>query len=313
VTLARPKERARLVERLADMRPGDSTYNALAAVYKLFVDGDVNGARPYVERARALEAVQGPSADPNEAAFVQLFPAYEHWLKRDIGRAHDELVEIDHSVRGMDPGDVGVAYLAFGEIKKAEQHFRASPEPDTSGAEELLAFAAFIRGDGSALKHHLQQAHEDPNPTSYVSVLMVHAGMWSNVERAIRNSSFPRKLNDIPEGELALARKQTARGISLLEEGVNLERGSATTALFLAFGDLAEVYRKQGKLDAAVRVLEESSRQWSQNYFGPIGTGLKAPMWMNKSVAACRFVPQHGPRTRSQEDRERAIRAADMR
>jgi DNA-binding winged helix-turn-helix (wHTH) protein/tetratricopeptide (TPR) repeat protein len=286
VTLDRPKERAQLVVRLADLRPGDSTYNTQAAFLKVFVDGDVNGARPYLERARAILTAQGPSADPNETAFVQLFPVYEYWLKGDIGQAHDELVQMDHSVNGMDPGDIGVVYLTFGEIKEAERHIRVSPDtsPGRSATEELLAFMAFIRGDGSALKHHLQQTHEDPNPASYVSVLMVRAGMWSNVERAIRNSLSPRKIDDIPEGELALARKQTARGISLLEEGVNLERGTYNTSLFLAFGDLAEAYKKQGKLDAALRVLEESSKQWGQNYFGPIGTGLRAPMWMNNQL-----------------------------
>jgi DNA-binding winged helix-turn-helix (wHTH) protein len=283
VQLDQPQDRARLAVRLADLRPGDSAYNVQAAFLKLYVERDLNGARPYLERARTLVAEQGSSADPNEAAFVQLFPAYEHWLKGDIGKAHDELVQIDHSGQ-LDPGDVGLFYLTFGEIKEAERHFRAIPS-GTEGfsLEEILAFTAFIRGDGSALKQHLQRTHEDPNPATYVSVLMVHAGMWSNVERGIQRM-LPRKLNGIPEGELALARKQTARGISLLEEGVNLERGSSNLTLYLGFGDLAEAYRKQGKLDAALQVLEESSKQWSQSYFGPIGTGVRAPMWMNNQV-----------------------------
>ena len=221
---------------------------------------------------------------PNDVTFVQLFPAYEHWLQGDIGKAHDELVQTDNSGQAGDPTDMGLFYLAFGEIKEAEQHFRA--QPDRREREELLAFVSFIRGDGSALKYHLQRTDEDPGPRSNIAVLMVHAGMWSNVERGIRNrrNSVSAKFLDIPEGELALARKQTARGIALLEEGVNLPRGSRNMTLFLGFGDLAEAYRTQGKLDAAVRVLEESSKQWSQSYFGPLATGIRVPIWMNNQM-----------------------------
>lgn len=291
--LNRPQE-TWLAVRMADLRPHHPRSNMEAAMTNLFIEGDLNAARPYVERARKALAEQGPNADPYVSTFVRLFPIYDLWLKGDIRQAHDELVQLD-SVKGLETGYVGYFYLPFGQIREAKQHFLARHGAFQGNTDMVFAYIAYVQGDRSALKRHLQEPKEDPaDPRSAVAVLMIHAGMWGNVERGIRKYA-PTKPPTITEGELALARNETARGISLLEQGLgSLVRGSNLDPAFFGFGDLAEAYVKQGKFGDAVRVLEGFSKWWRQNYFGPGHTGIYALMWMKNQMQLARLYLRMG-------------------
>lgn len=284
--LDRQQERWRLLERLADLRPSDPGLNMQAASLNVFIEKELNAARPYLERAKKAVEEKGVDVNPQAATFVKLFPIYEHWRRGDIRQAHDELVQLD-SVKGLEAPYVGLMYLPFGELKEAERHILAQQDMKSARNDlhETLALVAFARGDSSALKRNLQQAYDEPDPGSYIAVLMVHAGLWDKVERGIRKNT-PTKPPTIIEGEFALARNKTAKGISLLEEGLSslLRDPWHTSCSFIGFEDLAEAYVKQGKHGDAVRVLEESSKQWNQNYFGPGGTAYRVPMWMKNQM-----------------------------
>ena len=76
-----------LAARSAEMRPNDFGTVAAAAHSYLVWGGDLESARVYVQRARALRTPEQMRLDPWFDAFVELFPAHEYWV-REIGRAH---------------------------------------------------------------------------------------------------------------------------------------------------------------------------------------------------------------------------------
>ena len=274
---------APLEVRMADLRPNDVELNARAAWVKATGENNWEGARRYLARASSLIAAEGenPNTDQQLRTWVWLFPAFADWTANKLAVAHAELVQIE-TANSLDPVDLAFFHLAFGELAVAEN--TCLRERNSRAGEECLAIVAFARGDLQGVKAHLQRAESKPGDGipagSTASLLLVRVGLVSDAEHILhreRPPTDPRLL----EGEIALGRGETVKGVSLLEEGLEFGRTRVSLPYFVAAESLARLYEKEGKLEDALRILRNASEQKVQSYRDPmVGTGMVAGYWL---------------------------------
>jgi DNA-binding winged helix-turn-helix (wHTH) protein/tetratricopeptide (TPR) repeat protein len=281
VELGRPEDAARLSVRLADLSPSDLSANAWAAWARAVVEQDWNGAQRYFDRASELVQLEGESANPSVATWVKLFPVYKKWLQGNLTEAQAQLVQFERTSKGSDPLALGLLYETFGQLKQAEKYFQT--EPGKAEREDAAIELAFLKGNWPEVKRHLPQTRAFALPGTLASVLMVRAEMRRDVEMAIRRGS-PRRGSQITEGELALANGNVARGIYLLEQGLQSTRALPTAAFYLGSESLALTYRKSGRLDQALRVLQQASQQKARNYSGPDSFVANEAFWLRNEL-----------------------------
>ena len=264
--LFRNEESDQLLLRVADTRPSVLRANVGGVWEKAIREQDPEGARPYLQRASALVAAEGENADPLLATWVKLFPAYEFWIKGNVTQAHAELVQTERTGKALDPGRLGVFYLTFGELREADRHF-----PNVTNAyhrKVLPALVEWMRGAWHPTKKRSQQVRDDPALGSWASFLMVRTDLRNFIERDVRPPLLSLDPSEaaIIRGQLALARGDIAAGISLLEQSLKATRAWPMDAFFMGSESLAQVYRKQGKLDEAHRILLQASEERARTY-----------------------------------------------
>jgi tetratricopeptide (TPR) repeat protein len=273
---------AQLAVRMADLRPSDVELNAEAAWAKAIAENNLEGARPYLERVSSLLAAEGenPDTDQVSRAWLLQFPAFEDWLAGKLPEAHAELAAVE-SAKSLEPGELASFHMAFGELGAAESGCLRDRDPQES--EQCLAIVAFAKGDLPAVKVHLLRAEAKPGlgivAGSTASLLMVRVGLLTDAQRILRGAT-PRG-DRLVEGEIALAHGETAKGVSLLEEGLDFRRTRASLPYFLASESLAQIYEKQSKLEDALRILHNASEQKARSYREPmVGGGMVAGYWL---------------------------------
>jgi DNA-binding winged helix-turn-helix (wHTH) protein/tetratricopeptide (TPR) repeat protein len=241
----------RLLVHLADLRPDALRPNTVAACGK-YLEKDPNGAKPYMERAKAIVAAY-PKV-PTEDGFVELIPIFYSWSQGDVTKARSQLMQLDRSQWWVD-------YLwALGELAEAEA--KLSLDPDDGSQNMGLGMNAFIKGDLPTARKHFQKETASTFGVQVGgtgTVLLARCGLWDMVERNIRRSPFDSPGIEIVRGERAVSRGQTKEGIALLEKGIEAMRMMPTGAFYLGSETLARTYEKQGNLEAATRVLRQSS------------------------------------------------------
>jgi DNA-binding winged helix-turn-helix (wHTH) protein/tetratricopeptide (TPR) repeat protein len=277
VGLGSVEDATRLLARLADLSPSDLPANAKAAWAKAIVEQDWNGSRPYFDRASELVQIQTDSVSPSVATWVKLFPIYKSWLQGNISEAHNQLVQVERTSTSLDPQQIGNILETFGELKQAEKYYQTLS--GESEREDGAIGIAFLRGDWSEVRTRLPRARGFAMPGTLASMLLVRANMWSDVETAIRRGS-PRRGSKITEGELALAKGDITKGISLIEQGLQSTRSLPAAAFFLGSESLAQAYRKRGRVDEALRVLEQASQEKARTYRGPDSFETSAAFWL---------------------------------
>jgi DNA-binding winged helix-turn-helix (wHTH) protein/tetratricopeptide (TPR) repeat protein len=254
---------------LADLRPNDLHANAQAARFLLLEAGwetadfspttrEIrNRAQAYT--ARGLKLLQVDAASPSHASDannLRLTVFQQDWLAGDVSKTHADLLWILRENKPLEPSIPVSLLLALGELHEAEGR--------AAGDNLALAEIAFYRGDLSKARELLRaKLPEDPVGFDFAACLMMRLGMLPEAERmyqklriAYRTRSGPPRVV-VVEGQLALARGETAKGIVLLERALPQYEGSSATSL--GYGALADAYRKQGKRSDAVRVLERES------------------------------------------------------
>lgn len=244
-----------LTVHFADMNPGDLGANVDAVEAKGVSEQDWSGAQRYLDTATALLAQQGDNADLSSATWLKLLPVYQDWLQGNIQRAHDELVRIEHTSPGLDPGMVGALYGMFGCLQQEAKHYRVWPF--TEWAYDSEGLIEFERGNWAEVKTHLRRLYYYPEGTSD-SMLMSRVGMWSDVESTLKNAS-PGPDYQLTAGQLALDQGHTANGIALLEAGLKAHASWPVNAFFLGSESLAKTYEKQRRFDDALRILLQAS------------------------------------------------------
>ena len=272
----RSEDTARLCIHFADFRPGDLWINEMAVWAMAIVRQDWTGAQPYIQRASALVAAQGKSVNPPLAAWIGWFPGYEEWLKGNINQAHADLLQFERTAHVKDADSMGFFFLAFGELAKAEKYFQDVPDP--SDREQGLAIVAFVRDNWPDVRKHLVRAGHISSRSS-AAVLMARAGYFAQTAEILRDPEpEPGAINPvIAKGEFALARGDTAQAVRLFED-VLTRRPLGGGIIFFGYESLAKVYRKQGRMDDALHLLQQASARKPRTYSNPIG-GLATFAW----------------------------------
>jgi tetratricopeptide (TPR) repeat protein len=192
----------RLSVRLADLRPDAQNFNEVAACRK-FVEKNPDGAKPYMERARAASA----AADPEGRSSVELLPFFYSWSEGNVTRAHEQLTQLDRAWIGSRFFE----YVALGEIAEAEKEVR----PGDNRRAFFLGVAAYLRGDLGAARNWFGSDPDllNPNCTDCTwVVLMMRSGLWDKLESGIRKSPFDSPGKQILRGERAITHGQTKEG-----------------------------------------------------------------------------------------------------
>ena len=307
-------EIADLAVRRADAEPNNFEWNWGAGYDLLLISARPDLAHPYVQRASKLLATMTDLERTKfamEALFVQLYPAYEAWLKDDVALARAELERAEQNPIARDGTADPLLFAEFrqalGETRKAKAWLQQVPPPgDKSPSMDFVEFAtfAFLCGDHVAARSWLQRMPRDRIP--FGMSLLVREGMLRKAEAlAQKYKDWRPQFRQEAMGELLLARGDTASGARLLRAGLSEERDHAYPTYFFGVDSLARAYEREGNLPAALEVLETASadRVRANGPFKMSG----ATLWMQDQVDLARVYRSVG-RVRDAERLEDELR-----
>jgi len=240
-------------------------------------DSNLVQARKYLDRARNLltDDIIRENGTPSSVVKLMLTSAQEGWLSGDPETALAEIHTVSQKLESL--GISGTAmlplatlYYSLGKVQLAHRLFTDNLDTKIPirGLHQLTFY--YI-----ATKPHLKQylgisegsiphlAGGRPSSASVsAAIVLARAGFTGESEALI--TEFERDPNKRPHlragfqtarGVLALSRGNTIAGIRLIEDALGPDRGR----YFLGSLILAEAWREQGQLEAAVRVLEQAS------------------------------------------------------
>lgn len=258
----------------ADLRPDDLNWNEVAACGK-YLAKDPNGAKPYMERARAVAAAdpKGPALDD----FVELLPIFYSWSKGDVSQAHEKLTQLARAEKGINPGSIAQFFWALGELAEADQLHQDNPFG--------LGMGAYIKGDLQAAK----KTFRDADYPTYcggctMATVMARSGLWNRVEGSARKGPADSPGVEILKGEHALSLGRTKEGINLLEKAIDATHNFPNGAFFLGSETLARTYEKQGNPISALRVLQQASDAKGKAYTCFYGGGMTGAYWLRDEL-----------------------------
>jgi len=281
--------------RRADLRPSSFASNFNAVQGLLAADHHLIRAKPYIDRARNLITTEMLQANGTGGAIkIMLLPAYEAWLGGDPQAA---LVEIDKVLQTLKrAGVLGKRVRVLGQLYEALGQRQLAREWMSHGRWRrdrhwFLSLLAYDEGDYEAMKSHLKQYLEATKVSgAYIReltpILMARAGLIAESEKTLLEIErqvttgpprpVPQQLLsariEMLRGVLKLSQGDTADGIAMLESTLPLVPYMYRDR---AFEILAEAYTRQGKLGAAIQLLEEASEKL------PFGSLLDSPsLWL---------------------------------
>lgn len=291
-----------LAARSAEMRPNDFGTVAAAAHSYLVWGGDLESARVYVQRARALRTPEQMRLDPWFDAFVELFPAHEYWVRREAGRALAEVDRIAKTIpgrsgpnRNIHAACTGLTYLTLGRLQAAEMAFQNIPGAQTRAF--LLAAVAFARSDQKGMRREMEEYVKLTGASAAIAFptgLMIRSGLVAAAEKQIATREKEHFSNHhLPSllGELALAQGKRAEAIRLLEEGNLLLQQSGSAGYFLATESLADALQQKGDMDRALDVLQVAAQQNVRTFVMPRPAGY---FWLRTAAKLARFYRMAG-------------------
>lgn len=257
----------RVIYRLADLRPDDLGWNRIAACGK-YNDKGTSGGRRYAERAMTL--AKGANDEP-EIDFLERLPVFQSWVEGDISKVRSQLLQLDHSGKGV----IDPAYLlALGQWAEAEK--AAESLEDKNGRSVHLGYLAFLRGDSRETRRQLERLVADGAIGITADVVLGRSGMWREQSRLNSPLNFPAIW--LEKGERALAEGKTKEGKAFLERALDALSVMPFGGFFLGSESLARVYENEGDLGNALRILQRASAAKGRvnNCFN---NGLMAGMW----------------------------------
>jgi tetratricopeptide (TPR) repeat protein len=272
-------ELTRMLVRIADLRPSDFSANVWAAYEIALSEGDLDVAKKYVERARALSSEETPQQWAGAAVLMELFPAFEYWSRGQIeesSKATDRVASRIQSLRAwprtLFVNYVGTFYLTLGRLRAAEELFRK--DPDRKVGLWNLSRLALARRDRDAMRSHLRDIREvTRGRAEWAALLFARAALFQESLRILKANEhgFRPGWASTIRGEVARGRGQIDKAITLLTEGT--QRHSPRTGSykhFLGAESLAEAWRQRRNPERACQALEQASdaRRWAAFDFG---------------------------------------------
>lgn len=207
--LGRPN--AELAMRLSDLRPSGLEWAVRAVSANLWA-GDLEAARRYARRGSAVGIVSGASADT--AGWLQLFDAYDAWLRSDAvtsSAVADSLAtrveSLPTGTRSAVAGQLASWYLTLGRLKAAEA---LAPRIEPQNWRKMISlYAAAARGDVDRLGELLDRDYPSLEDATGVISAIIQAGRVEEARRAVSvlrtQPNHNRTYAGFIEGQLALA------------------------------------------------------------------------------------------------------------
>jgi tetratricopeptide (TPR) repeat protein len=255
----------------ADLRPNDFRMNEEAAGAAAG-SGDFVNARRYWDRARALLTPETGKLFPGEETEFELFPVHEAWLRDDPKSGIEELSRLGERLDSLDPvrreiftQHAGLCYLGFGKVKTAEAWFKKLA--DESTAHDLLALAAYVRGDEISCRDHAARFFAHPGSGRKVGyssgVALARVGPVPQPEKFIEH--YANLLENVflvhIKGELALSQGQLGEAIQRLQQATEGFRRGGNHSFLISSDGLALAFERRGEPSQAIRVLETASQE----------------------------------------------------
>ena len=274
----RDEEAGTFMFRRADLRPQNLRVNASSALIAIQRGVDIGVAMPYVQRVRTLAGAETPPGrlPPPTAVWLRFFPAYEHLLAGKaeralavVGRLADDSSAQPEAMREWSVTRAVMAYVALGTLDAAEAMARHMS--NEALRQDQLSDIAWARGDRQAAKTHGQ--HGTPM-RRVVTLPLVGELRWARAFLADPSSvrmppQLYERVTPIVRGQVALAERDTAAAIELLQDGLGPLRGNPSLYL-VGSESLADAWEKRGDMEQAVRVLAAASHMRDRVYFGGI-------------------------------------------
>ena len=259
--------------RYAELRPTNAGAQVDAA--RVSMDHvDVVSARRYVERARALDV---PPAHMTEtiAVWLALFDANEAWLANDVRRALAVADEFASNVQQLSSHyqqraavDLSFVYLSLGRLQQSEHIVAQGPTwlPETVRDQHRGRVIA-LRGNQQALAAFLSNRFRTPEEASFVASNLMDAGLLDMGRKVIEYHRRHRNaVTESYEGQLALAEGRIDEAMRKLSVAAQLFAPMNNQGLKIA-RQRADASHAAGRVDEAIRILEESTRQRSELVF----------------------------------------------
>jgi tetratricopeptide (TPR) repeat protein len=272
--LGRDEDAARLAARQADLRPKNFETNVHAAWRLARVEADSPRARTYVGRARELASPAVMQEVPGEAAWLELFPAYERWLEGDATGALAIAASLERKVESLPSSsarpegafaELGTFFQTVGRLGTAEEFFSRISPPSNS-----LTALSLIRGNEKELNPLSRALVAHTNSMDpYIVILLVRRGRLDEAERVLaekeRKSLLTRLgLLEALRGEVAMARGRVSEAIYHLRRSLEETGLAGRPGSWLGRETLAVALDRQGDLSSAIQVLEDGSR-WKRH------------------------------------------------
>lgn len=275
----------RAADGLIDLRPHDIASAIQAAdMLTMYLWDKPASSEEIVRRVqdfnqKVLARVEAPSegASSSDRARMALVLAAESIVTGEIARAKDEYEDSLRDHRAGDGLDMRLIVTAalLGRLHDAQ---RLGAELPPSVRNNLRrAGIAFLAGDRDGLRRLELLIAGDPTFVGWDDpvTLLVHSGMLRLAEEMHRKVREDEKKYQPQlfaggkgswarqEGELAFARGDTAEAITLLEQN-DLQQEPNSISAMLAQETLTDAYRREHRLDDALRVLREGTAQWGR-------------------------------------------------
>lgn len=316
----RVREGTAEAERAAALRPNDFRVATYAAQAWALSGGDIDRARPYADRARALwpaarqsaSSELGPANLPpyfaRDVAWVLFFPAYDRFRARDVPGMLTEVHRVLDSDPLPSPLDrdavltIGQAFEMTAGRLGAARALVARMSQDRVRHLQYAVIADAI-DDFGTLRREMSQI---PVEGEGRALRYLRAGLDPQAEQVLsRGGPDVSGFIATASGELALRRGQTADAVPLLQRGVEAARDQTLSERYLGAESLAAALERLDRKNEALETLEAAAADFPHY----TRTGPSAAFWLRTLHRLSRAYRERGldENAKAVEDRLRRL------
>ena len=302
------------------------------SAYELVLtDGDLDRAKPYLDKALELLTPEDFEGDHDTAIELMWLPAFEALLGANpdpelaLSEA-DRPLEMLRSFEGgrfVNDSPMGALYLTLGKIERARRWFQESTEPGTR-RQVFLTAIAYVEEDHTAMTEHLEQVLKaveslrrtqgsvrDPDrdripllaPTAVL--LLTRGGLQlpkadnfnPTIDPGLPGFILERieRRRGIRRGMLAVNQGNRIEGMRMLGDAllpISLTDSNSAAAYFMGSEILAEAWREQGDSTNAVAVLRVALEK--ESFLLLDQSVLTGPLWLRLQAQLAQLYREMG-------------------